>query len=250
MAGGRGAPAELSPSTTRLCRGGTCHLVARDYQPLNMDEVQIKAEVLNLIRSQSTRRRRPVVATEFQILKGQTRADLAILDDEFIGVEIKSKKDTLKRLVKQTNDYRNCFDRTVLVLDESHLLAYLGIKLPFCDVWTFDENKNLRQFSEGRHERVPDENLYRMLTLKEREMAFRDARFSGWSQREIFLHFFKLKFGPTSDQFWKSVGRRKILRHDIQLLSRFREIRLKAEKNVAARDEEWAAWLQAQNIEP
>lgn len=216
----------------------------------HMDETMIKAEVLDLIRSQSTRRTRPVVATEFQILRGQTRADLAILSNEFVGVEIKSQKDSLKRLVKQSHDYRASFDRTILVLDGSHLVAYLGINFRFCDVWTFDENKKLRQFSEGVHERIPDENLYAMLNLKEREAAFRDPRFSKLTKREIFFYFFKNKFGPTSEQFWQSVGRRKINREDIRYLSRFRDNRVAAEQVAISREKEWADWLRAQDPKP
>jgi hypothetical protein len=173
-----------------------------------MDEATIKAAVLNLIRRQAPSRRRPVVATEFQILSGQTRADLVALDDEFVGIEIKSKQDSLKRLRKQAHDYYASFDKTILVLDGRHLLPYLSIDFEFCDVWTFDESGQLRQFSEGKHHRMPEENFVHMLTLKEREIAFRDPQFQGKSKRETFFHFFKERFKPTSDNFWRRVRRR------------------------------------------
>ncbi len=212
-----------------------------------MDEATIKAEVLNLIRRQSPTRRRPIVATEFQILSGQTRADLAILDDEFVGVEIKSKLDTLKRLIKQAHDYRKSFDRTILVLDGSHLVKYLSIDLDFCDVWTFDEGGNLRLFSEGVHERVSDEVLFGMLTMREREVASKSADLKNLSKRQIFYYFFSKKFKGSSDKFWLSVRGRKIKKNDLELLSRFKDVRVSAAQVAYNQEREWENWIRVQS---
>lgn len=213
-----------------------------------MDENAIKAEVLTVIRRQSRSRQRPVVASEYQILSGQTRADLAVFDsDSFVGIEIKSPKDTLKRLKKQAVDYRRSFDKTILVLDGSHLIDYLGIDFDFCDVWTFDFDGELRLFSEGDHFPLPDQNFYEMLTLREREIAFRDAKLAGLSKRQVFRHFFEAKFHDSSAAFWDSVKGRKIRSTDISLLSRFRDSREKAKLTQAQNRADLDAWLAAQS---
>ncbi|GAB5481990.1 MAG: hypothetical protein Pars92KO_17470 [Parasphingorhabdus sp.] len=214
-----------------------------------MDEIAIKAEVLNLVRRQAPSRRRPTVATEFQISSGQTRADLAIMDQGlFYGIEIKSKKDSLRRLSSQAQNYRSCFDRTLLVLDSSHLIKYLDFNYDYCDVWTFDENDKLRLFHTGHHINVPDENLFEMLTYKERELAFRDPIFSGKSKRQIFAHFFDKKFKETSSMLWTRAKGRKIVGSDIKYLSRFRPSRIATKRLEDNKQQEWNAWLKAQEI--
>lgn len=214
-----------------------------------MDEREIKAAVLERVRQATTSKSRPVIASEFKISSGNTRADLAVLSDEFVGVEIKSEKDSLSRLSKQAFDYRIYFDRTVLVLDGRHLVKYLGIDLKFCDVWTFDENSILRQFSSGSHHRAEDDRLFSLLTLAEREAAFRNPKFSGMSKREIFEETFRTKYRQTSKLFWKTVARRKVRREDINLLSRYAAVRNQAKQLVEQRESEIAKWVGSQSRE-
>jgi hypothetical protein len=210
-----------------------------------VDEKSIKAAVLTLVRSASRGCARPIVASEFKISMGNTRADLAILSDEFVGVEIKSKRDSLSRLLKQAQDYRAYFDRTVLVLDSRHLLRYLKYSFDFCDVWTFDELGELRQFSHGTHRRAEDANLIALLTQAERKMMFRDPKFSNLSKRESFEAIFSLRYRQTSSQFWQSVKRRKITRLDIDLLSRYQDARVAWQDLYERRQREVLEWMQA-----
>ena len=59
------------------------------------------------------------VINELEICLGKARADMAIISDRFIGVEIKGPKDRLDRLPKQIEHYSKCFDQVILVVDES-----------------------------------------------------------------------------------------------------------------------------------
>jgi hypothetical protein len=59
------------------------------------------------------------VIDELEICAGKSRADMAIISDRFIGVEIKGPKDRLDRLPKQIEHYSKCFDQVILVVDES-----------------------------------------------------------------------------------------------------------------------------------
>lgn len=59
------------------------------------------------------------VINELEICSGKSRADMAIISDQFIGVEIKGPKDRLDRLPKQIEHYSKCFDQVILVVDES-----------------------------------------------------------------------------------------------------------------------------------
>lgn len=59
------------------------------------------------------------VVNELEICSGKSRADMAIISDRFIGIEIKGPKDRLDRLPGQIEHYSKCFDEVILVVDES-----------------------------------------------------------------------------------------------------------------------------------
>lgn len=208
-----------------------------------MDELDIKAKFLEVVRDASPPRQKPIVTTEFSIAGGNTRADLVVLSDEFVGIEIKSRLDSLSRLSKQAHDYRAVFDRVVLILDGKHLVKYLGINFHFCDVWTFDYEKNFRLFSKGRHHKAEEENFFNLLTQAEREKAFRDERFLGRSKREIFEYFFRQRYVETSKQFWKKTRGRSIKRGDMRMLSRFSEARQNVAKLESEKEYRIKKWL-------
>lgn len=54
-------------------------------------------------------------------LCGVVRADVAVLNGNFTGYELKSSKDTLSRLPKQVEIYSKVFDYATLIVAENHL---------------------------------------------------------------------------------------------------------------------------------
>jgi hypothetical protein len=61
------------------------------------------------------------VVDEFQILRGEGRIDVALIDDALHGYEIKSASDSLGRLPSQQAMYGKIFERITLVADERHV---------------------------------------------------------------------------------------------------------------------------------
>jgi hypothetical protein len=61
------------------------------------------------------------VIDEFQILRGQGRIDVALVDEALHGYEIKSATDNLERLPSQQAIYGKVFERMTLVADERHV---------------------------------------------------------------------------------------------------------------------------------
>lgn len=78
--------------------------------------IDIKAQLSTLLRGLSE----AVVVEEMGICAGKARADIAIISDVLIGIEIKGPQDTLTRLPGQVTYYSKCFDKAVLVVDELH----------------------------------------------------------------------------------------------------------------------------------
>lgn len=61
------------------------------------------------------------VVEEMGIWNGAVRVDLAVINGELVGYEIKSARDTLVRLPNQASLYNAVFDRVHLVAAEKHL---------------------------------------------------------------------------------------------------------------------------------
>lgn len=61
------------------------------------------------------------VIDEFVVEQGRHRVDVAAINGELHGFEIKSANDTLDRLSDQQESYNKVFDRITLVVDERHV---------------------------------------------------------------------------------------------------------------------------------
>jgi hypothetical protein len=62
-----------------------------------------------------------VIFEELGIQHGLSRIDLAVVNGELHGFELKSDQDTLARLSEQADSYGRVFDRVTLVVGERHL---------------------------------------------------------------------------------------------------------------------------------
>jgi hypothetical protein len=72
------------------------------------------------------------IVEEMGIWSGSVRIDVAVINGELSGFELKSAKDNLYRLPQQALLYSDVFDRMTIVTAENHLTGCLG-KLP--DWW-------------------------------------------------------------------------------------------------------------------
>ncbi|MBK9142361.1 MAG: sce7726 family protein [Candidatus Melainabacteria bacterium] len=71
--------------------------------------------------------RQPLIVDELGVLEGSFRVDLALIDDELHGFEIKSASDNLNRLPSQQENYCRVFDRMTLVCDQRHVKEAMAI---------------------------------------------------------------------------------------------------------------------------
>src|SRR5580692_2259755 len=90
-----------------------------------------------------------VIFEELGIQHGCSRIDLAVVNGELHGFELKSDRDTLARLPEQAKAYGHVFDRVTLVVEERHVRGAVDLvpdwwgvrvvcqesgKLRFCDL--------------------------------------------------------------------------------------------------------------------
>jgi hypothetical protein len=84
-----------------------------------MEEIDIRKKLISRLASSNIAKRGRIVE-ELGLCQGLGRIDVAIINGHFIGYEIKSEKDTLKRLNSQIPTYQKIFDKVTLVTTVRH----------------------------------------------------------------------------------------------------------------------------------
>lgn len=64
-----------------------------------------------------------LIVDELGVCQGIQRVDVAVINGELVGYEIKAARDTLERLPRQRDAYGKVFNRVYLVAAETHLQA-------------------------------------------------------------------------------------------------------------------------------
>lgn len=92
---------------------------------------------------------------ELGILNGTTRIDIAVINGQIEGYELKSERDTLERLPAQRDLYNKVIDRISLVVAENHRAAAEEI-IP--EWWGLAVASSCRGVVEVTLERLPEMN--------------------------------------------------------------------------------------------
>jgi len=199
-----------------------------------MNEGQVKAAILTLVRAAAGRRQKPIVTAEFTLGSSGVRADLAVFADTSIGFEIKTARDTLRRLPAQMAAYAQYFDHAVAIVAPCHVPNVAPNALHGGSLWTYDDDGILQPLVEGQVNEVTDEALVDLMTQAER-------------RKGGFPVAIARRYDATSRQFWATVSRRPIRSADLPLLSRFTEARMQARRLASEREAQWTRWLSAQS---
>lgn len=121
-----------------------------------MRDFDVRAAVLTWLDEVHAGDANTRVVQEMGIWAGSARVDIAVINGELCGFELKSERDTLERLPAQAELYNQVFDRVTLVIAERHVTKAAGI-IP--DWW----GVSLACGSAAKgvtldHERRPDRN--------------------------------------------------------------------------------------------
>ncbi len=222
-------------------------------------ESQIKCDVLNLLRKRRVIDSRSIVASEYVLGSTGRRADLAIYDgSRLIGIEIKSKHDSLVRLRDQLVVYQSCFDEVMLVSDERHISSALNTSPLGVSVFEIDRYAciTLRREATASTTRAKLSCL-QLLTVPElkrltgvplsasikKSALLAEAR---QISDELILAAataaFIEAFSETSLRFWRSVGRKNITPDALIGLSRFAPERMFIREKKEQQALFWEAW--------
>jgi hypothetical protein len=117
-----------------------------------MKDAQIRAAVKNDLLSPYLHDPDTRIIDELGLKHGYARVDIAVVNGELHGYEIKSDRDTLKRLPLQRTVYDSVLDRITLVLAPYHLSKGLAIVPDWWGINVADEDTNCKiQLSCLRH---------------------------------------------------------------------------------------------------
>jgi len=86
-----------------------------------MRDRDVRRALLELLENQHAGDDETIVVEEMGIWSGTVRIDVAVINGELTGFELKSERDTLTRLPDQAEIYGLVFDRVYLVTTEKHL---------------------------------------------------------------------------------------------------------------------------------
>lgn len=84
-------------------------------------DADVRQALHKTVLRQHQRAPETVVLDEMVVADGLARVDIAVLNGELHGFEIKSDRDTLRRLPRQMEAYGRVFDRVTLVVGAAHL---------------------------------------------------------------------------------------------------------------------------------
>ena len=222
-----------------------------------MRELELKAHALSELRRRGMIKRGDALASEFVVAGSARRADLAAMSTHFIGVEIKSEFDTLRRLGGQLSAFASTFDRVILVIAGRHAEAALEVAPTGTEVWNFDPRGECTVLQHGEVHRASTPGrsslltvaALRRLTTSAQSVSRRDLIASAEAlprdaiDNEVRLEFAD-KYAVTSERFWARSRGRNVTPTHVKLLSPYAPFR---REQATARSEQqtfWATWAE------
>ena len=85
---------------------------------LILGDSEIRSALRHQLTQQHSHQSRSVIIEELGLCRGQVRVDLSVVNGSLHGYEIKSDRDSLRRLSGQVDLYGKVFDRATLVVGE------------------------------------------------------------------------------------------------------------------------------------
>ena len=198
-----------------------------------MNEAKVKAALLADIRRKSNRSRDPLVTTEFTLGDSGVRADLVHFARNSTAYEIKTERDSLRRLHAQIAAYSQFFPNVVAVIAPNHIPKVTTEMLGRAALWTYDAHGKFSVIFSGKSAKINSSVQYSLINESSKKFP-------------TFLEYVKSRYTQTSENFWHSTRGRSIKPIDLKLLSRFQAEREIAAQAIQEREDYWKKWLEIQ----
>jgi len=231
---------------------------------MKLNEEGLKCHLLAKFRRERTLRASSVIASEFVLGQTGCRSDLAIWNGSFIGIEVKSARDSLARLPDQMRAYHKFFDSVILLCDEAHL-ARAEVLCPSdvgIYVWRNSELCFVRDAAINRD--TDRRECVRSLSVKQLHSCLNLKVGGGYSRpqleervftdtsidvRSLVVAAFEATYRTTTERFLWEINGKRITPVHLSHLSRFASSRAELRHSHNARASFWRQWeQQAQTV--
>jgi hypothetical protein len=194
-----------------------------------MNKDRIKTAVLEQVRA-AAGSEGPVVAVDLPLGATGFAADLAILDDEFIGVVVADAADAVRDLSRRLEITSHYFERVVLIAAPDRLPDLGPGTLSGATVWTHDRDGRLVEHDPGTGNRVGLNARFDLLRMDERRYFLGELVLTDGAEprgaftapaprtRALFGMVFTARYGQASAAFWATTAGRPIAPDDLALL--------------------------------
>jgi hypothetical protein len=102
------------------------------------------------------------IVEEMGVWNGSVRVDIAVINGELHGLELKSAKDTLGRLRNQADLYNQVFDRITLVADARHIEKAVGMIPEWWGIMSVSMDKDGHAFLSPLRHSVQNSGLNKL----------------------------------------------------------------------------------------
>lgn len=166
-----------------------------------MRDADVRAAIRTNLRRRYSNDAETRIVEEMGIWSGSVRIDVAVINGELHGYELKSERDTLQRLPVQAELYSQVFDRVTLVAAEKHWTHALGIVPHWWGIITASAKRKggVRLRTQRRSRKNPDLNAVQLARLLWRAEALdilgRHGLDRGFRSRPIEAMVFRLAEG-------------------------------------------------------
>lgn len=157
-----------------------------------MRDRDVRAAVLKMLEIEHNGDEHTRIVQEMGVWSGSVRIDVAVINGELSGFELKSDSDTLERLPLQADIYSKVFDKMILVVGSRHIEKARDYIPPWWGILVATQTQNdaevvLQAYRQGFTNPEPDPYLVAQLLWKDEALAVLDiyglAR--GWRAKKV-----------------------------------------------------------------
>ncbi|MBB3607618.1 sce7726 family protein [Rhizobium sp. BK602] len=203
-------------------------------------EFELKISTINHIVRKYHFLHDTILIHEFSNGKCGARADIALRSNNLLyAFEVKSAKDSLRRLDKQIEIYKSYFDHVVIVADEIHINNAAEIcKMNEVTLLRYQKRRITTEI-KGRTKRIPNSFIERYM-ISERE----NIKNNGNSARIILNKIINKKYHQNIELTARAFERKEITREELLYLNPHFANREERKKLSEIRENKWNLFAQ------
>lgn len=144
-----------------------------------MRDSDVRAAILARLDSEHADDPETLIVQEMGVWSGSARIDVAVINGELCGYELKSDSDTLERLPAQAELYNKVFDRVCLVVGKRHISEARSIVPKWWGIVEASAKNGeieLRDKRSAKSNPKPDALLIARLLWKEEALSIMDSK--------------------------------------------------------------------------